>query len=100
MLEESDEAAFREGMVLQSGLHCLPAGLERLDESRALVTLHEGKYHQIKRMLAARGKPVRSLKRLTFGPLELDQSLGEGEWRPLTGEEIGALQEAVKPGRP
>ena len=54
VLEESDEAAFREGMVLQSGLHCLPAGLERLDESRALVTLHEGKYHQIKRMLAAR----------------------------------------------
>ena len=100
VLEESDEAAFREGMVLQSGLHCLPAGLERLDESRALVTLHEGKYHQIKRMLAARGKPVRSLKRLTFGPLELDQSLGEGEWRPLAGEEIGVLQEAVKPGRP
>ena len=51
-------------------------------------------------MLAARGKPVRYLKRLTFGPLELDKSLGEGEWRPLTGEEIGALQEAVKPSRP
>ena len=60
----------------------------------ALVTLHEGKYHQIKRMLAARGKPVVYLKRLTMGPLMLDPVLERGEWRPLSAEEVAALRQA------
>lgn len=65
-LDGADAAAFAAGMMLEDGLACLPAGLEVLEQpDTALVTLHEGKYHQIKRMLAARGKPVVYLKRLT-----------------------------------
>lgn len=94
MLDESDTEAFRAGMTLGDGLVCLPAELEVLEaQDEAVVTLREGKYHQIKRMLAARGKPVRYLKRLTMGPLTLDPALAKGEWRALTDEEIRALRE-------
>ena len=58
-----------------------------------LVTLREGKYHQVKRMLAARGKPVLTLKRLSMGPLELDETLAPGEWRYLSGDEVAKLRE-------
>ena len=69
-LDGADAAAFAAGMMLEDGLACLPAGLEVLEQpDTALVTLHEGKYHQIKRMLAARGKPVVYLKRLRRWPL-------------------------------
>ena len=71
---------------------CRPAALEILaDPSQALVTLREGKYHQVKRMLAARGKPVVYLKRLSMGPLTLDPSLPTGRWRMLSQEERAAL---------
>ena len=94
-LDGADAAAFAAGMMLEDGLACLPAGLEVLEQpDTALVTLHEGKYHQIKRMLAARGKPVVYLKRLTMGPLMLDPALGRGEWRPLSAEEVAALRQA------
>lgn len=93
VLDEGDAAAFEAGLTLADGYTCLPAGLELLEASdTAVITLREGKYHQIKRMLAQRGKPVIYLKRLTMGPLKLDPSLGPGEWRPLTGEEISALR--------
>lgn len=91
-LDQSDVEAFRTGMVLGDGLHCLPAELELLEEANTgLVTLREGKYHQVKRMLASRGKPVAYLKRLSMGPLELDPLLSAGEWRALTAEERGEL---------
>ncbi len=96
ILDEADQAAFREGMTLADGLRCLPAGLELLGEGKALVTLREGKYHQIKRMCAARGKPVTALKRLTFGPLALDEALAPGQWRPLTAAERESLGERKK----
>lgn len=96
VLDEEDERAFREGMTLADGLQCLPAGLERLGGREAIVTLREGKYHQIKRMCSARGKPVVFLKRLTFGPLVLDGTLAEGEWRPLAGEELEKIHAAGK----
>lgn len=97
-LDQADEDAFAAGMTLGDGLECLPAGLERLERpDEAVVTLREGKYHQIKRMLAARGKPVIYLKRLTMGPLTLDPALGPGEWRPLTGEEEEALRRTRAP---
>jgi len=93
-LDEEDAAAFRAGMMLGDGLRCLPAELELLPEPDAgLVTLREGKYHQVKRMLAARGKPVLYLKRLSMGPLELDPELVTGGWRPLTEEERKRLKE-------
>ena len=95
-LDETDVEAFSTGMTLGDGLVCMPAGLEVLGQpDTAIVTLREGKYHQIKRMLASRGKPVRYLKRLTMGPLKLDPTLKRGEWRPLTEEEMAALRLAA-----
>ena len=95
-LEETDVEACSTGMTLGDGLVCMPAGLEVLGQpDTAIVTLREGKYHQIKRMLASRGKPVRYLKRLTMGPLKLDPALKRGEWRPLTEEEMAALRLAA-----
>lgn len=94
-LDQSDAEAFQSGMTLGDGLVCLPAGLALLEApDEALVTLREGKYHQIKRMLAARGKPVRYLKRLAMGPLALDQTLEKGQWRPLEEEELTQLRSA------
>ena len=92
-VDQSDVEALAAGLVLGDGLHCLPAGLEPLkDGSQCLVTVQEGKYHQVKRMLAARGKPVTALKRLSMGPLTLDRNLNPGNWRPLTPQELGALK--------
>ena len=92
VVDQSDVEALARGMVLGDGLHCLPAGLEPLEDGRVcLVTLREGKYHQVKRMMAARGKPVTYLKRLSMGPLRLDAALAPGEWRPLTREEVLSL---------
>lgn len=90
-LDESDVEAVRRGVVLGDGYACLPGGLELLSAESAHITLHEGKYHQVKRMLAARGKPVRYLKRVRFGPLALDESLPKGGWRPLTEQEREAI---------
>ncbi len=95
-LDDGDVRAFAAGMTLSDGLRCLPAALEPVAPDRGFITLHEGKYHQIKRMCAARGKPVRALKRVTFGPLKLDGALAPGEWRFLTGEELSALRAAGK----
>ena len=92
VLEKADCEAFAVGMTLGDGLECLPAGLEILSDSEALVTLQEGKFHQVKRMLAACGKPVVYLKRLSMGELRLDETLKKGEFRPLTAEEVKSLQ--------
>lgn len=92
-LEPSDAEAFAAGMVLDDGLECLPAGLEILSPNEALVTLREGKFHQVKRMLAARGKPVQYLKRLQMGSLKLDEQLPCGAYRPLRAEEVEALHQ-------
>ena len=71
----------------------MPAGLEVLgDGSECRVTLREGKYHQVKRMLAARGKPVVALHRLSMGPLALDRGLAPGNWRFLTERETAQLK--------
>lgn len=94
-VDKDDVRALAAGMALGDGTVCLPAGLEPLgDGSSCLVTLREGKYHQVKRMLAARGKPVRSLHRLSVGPLALDGELEPGRWRYLTPQEAARLREA------
>ncbi len=91
-LTPEDTAAFEAGMTLGDGLQCLPAGLKLLEkQDEALVTLREGKFHQIKRMLATRGKPVLYLKRLSMGSLTLDKALEPGAWRPLAQEEVARL---------
>ena len=94
-LTEEDCRAFAAGMTLDDGLSCRPAGLEILtagEESEARVTLREGKFHQVKRMLACRGKPVLYLERVRMGNLPLDRSLSRGEFRFLTEEELGNLR--------
>lgn len=90
-LSAADTEAFARGMTLGDGLECLPAGLEVLPDRVCIVTLREGKFHQVKRMLAARGAPVLYLKRLSMGPLTLDDSLAAGAYRLLRAEEISAL---------
>ena len=91
VLNAEDVVAFQQGITLGDGTECLPAGLDLISEQEALVTLREGKYHQVKRMLASRGKPVVYLKRLGMGKLKLDPSLPAGAWRPLTPEELAGL---------
>ena len=91
--DESDRAAFAEGISL-SDFTCLPAELTLMGEGECCVTVREGKFHQVKRMLASRGKPVTYLKRLSMGPLQLDESLSVGQWRLLEKEEVLTLQAA------
>ena len=91
-VDASDVAAFEAGMTLGDGTQCLPAGLESLGKGRCRVTLREGKFHQVKRMLAQRGKPVLHLKRLSMGDLQLDSDLKVGEFRLLTAQEVQNLK--------
>ncbi len=87
-VNDADIEAFRQGIVLADGTKCLPAGLEPLPDGSCLVRVYEGKYHQVKRMLASRSKPVIELKRLSIGALELDKMLLPGEFRQLTENEL------------
>lgn len=95
LLGPADADAFAKGMTLDDGLVCLPAGLELCGSGACIVTLQEGKFHQVKRMLAFRGAPVRHLKRLAMGPLELDPSLETGAFRELTAAEVSALRKTA-----
>ena len=65
--------------------------LEVLDDYNVNLTISEGRYHQVKRMFAALGNKVVALHRWRIGNVELDESLEEGEFRPLTQEEIDNL---------
>lgn len=88
-LSEQDAAAFAAGLTLGDGTRCLPAGLEiEPGGTVCFVTVFEGKYHQVKRMLASRGCPVTALRRLRIGALELDPALGAGGWRELDETEL------------
>ena len=86
--DAEDVKAFAEGLVLADGTHCLPAKLELLGQGQCLVTVMEGKYHQVRRMLASRGKPVLELRRLSIGSLVLEDSLGSGGFRELTKADL------------
>ena len=88
---QEDVAAFAEGCVLKDGTRCLPAVLEPLGEGKSLVRIREGKYHQVRRMLASRDKPVSYLRRISEGSLELGD-LPVGMTRELTKEEIAQLE--------
>lgn len=88
--DEEDVEAFRLGCELRDGTKCLPAVLEPLGEGKSLVRVHEGKYHQVRRMLASRGKPVNYLRRIAEGSLSLG-TLPLGMTRELTEEEISSL---------
>lgn len=90
-VDAEDVRAFREGITLADGTHCLPAVLEPLDGCRCRVLVSEGKYHQVKRMLAACGKPCTALERTAVGALELDPELPRGGWRELRQFETGLV---------
>lgn len=99
-LDEADVKAFEAGIAL-SDFIALPAGLQILEsgpeEATALVTLKEGKFHQVKRMFLNRGREVIRLKRVSFGSLRLDEGLEEGGFRELTAQEVEALKSDAGP---
>lgn len=96
----ADIAAFEEGVVLDDGYRTMPAKLVILKEgdpmSRTVakieLTIMEGKFHQVKRMFQAVGKKVVYLKRISMGPLLLDEHLAEGQYRELTEDELELLK--------
>lgn len=95
--DAADAAAFARGIVLGDGTQCLPAKLEPLGGSECRVTVMEGKYHQVKRMLASRGKPVISLRRLAVGGLTLDADSRPGRWRELNEKDLCSVFLGRKP---
>ena len=92
-LKSGAEEQFRNGVTLADGYECKSAVLSLSeDRTSGKITLTEGKYHQIKRMIAAMGNRVVTLRRISFGTIPLDSSLAEGEWRYLTDGEISILE--------
>jgi 16S rRNA pseudouridine516 synthase len=97
---EDDIRLFAKGVELDDGYVTLPAELvidaagepENGVLARIRLTIHEGKFHQVKRMFLAVGKKVVYLKRLSMGPLALDENLPLGKYRELTGEEVEELK--------
>lgn len=106
---------FAQGMTLGDGTALKPSRLERLDQEEkwrqfgeyglprpgqgqeaVLVTIQEGKFHQVKRMFEAAGSQVLYLKRLAMGPLWLDKSLAPGQYRPLSEKELLALRQETE----
>lgn len=86
------EARFTQGVMLDDDpKRTLPAELERISAREALLTIHEGRYHQVKRMFAALGNLVIRLHREQVGVMTLDAGLQPGQFRPLTAAEIKAL---------
>ena len=94
-LSADAEAQFAAGITLADGTVCLPAGFERLGPLQVRIVLREGKFHQVKRMVAACGAAVVALHRERIGELWLDPALAPGQARRLTGDELAALGFAV-----
>ncbi|MBE3571317.1 MAG: rRNA pseudouridine synthase [Bacillales bacterium] len=95
---ENDQNIFSNGVELDDGYITKPAQLDILQSgirSHIELTITEGKFHQVKRMFKAVGKQVVYLKRLSMGPLTLDEELKLGEYRELRQEEIVSLQQHV-----
>lgn len=100
-LPEDAREQFERGIVLTDGTPTLPGHLEILKTEEALpellseirLTIHEGKFHQVKRMFEAIGCKVVYLKRISMGSLVLDDKLSPGQYRPLTEDEVQKLQE-------
>jgi pseudouridine synthase len=90
--------ALEQGVQLEDGLTA-PATVRLLAPSSLELAIHEGRKHQVKRMLAAVGHPVRRLQRVRFGPLTVE-GLAPGEWRELTAEEVESLRAATGSGPP
>lgn len=95
VVTEEDAEAFLKGVTLDDGYETKPGQLKILKSdqvSEIELTITEGKFHQVKRMFEAVGKKVVYLKRLSMGPLELDESIPLGHYRELTEEELALLE--------
>ena len=92
-LSEPDRLHLEAGIDIGDDKPTLPARIEMITASSINITIHEGRYHQIKRMLEAVGNKVTFLKRISMGPLKLDESLAPGEYRRLTADELAALRD-------
>ena len=90
--DQTDVEAFRDGLTLKDGTKCLSAELEPLGPGESLITVREGKYHQVRRMMASRGMTVIYLERRQEGNLILGD-LPRGQVRELTAEEVAKLQQ-------
>lgn len=90
-LSTENRKALEEGVDIGEEKPTLPAKVKILNETEILLTIFEGKFHQIKRMLCAVGNEVLYLKRISMGSLQLDENLKAGEYRALTGKEIEEL---------
>lgn len=94
--DETDINRFESGIQLADGMICRPARLEINSPQQALLTIHEGKFHQVKRMMLSTGRRVVDLHRISLGPLVLDTKLAPGECRELTVAEISSLYKLVE----
>ncbi|MBW9147013.1 rRNA pseudouridine synthase [Clostridium sp. CM027] len=96
-VDQKDIDTFKKGVVLDDGYKCMPAILKVLnaDEngSEVMITIQEGKFHQVKRMFESVDKNVAFLRRISFGPLKLDENLSEGQYRELSEEELDLLKQ-------
>ena len=96
-ISEEEVEYLERGATLEDGYVTKPSEIELSSDRRSgTITLTEGKYHQIKRMLESVNNKITCLERISFGPLSLDGALGRGEWRYLTEEEIKKLEENSK----
>ncbi len=96
VVTEEDIVAFEKGVILDDGYETMPSQLKILksnDISEIELTIHEGKFHQVKRMFESVDKKVIYLKRLSMGKLQLDETLALGEYRELTEEEVKLIEE-------
>ena len=93
-LSQEDVAKLEQGVDIGEERITLPAKVQMVDALTIYLTIHEGKFHQIKRMLRAVGNQVTALKRVSFAGIDLDENLKSGEYRELTGQEVAALHEA------
>lgn len=87
---------FETGITIDDGYTCMPSKIVLTGEKQAHLTIKEGKFHQVKRMFLALDMEVTYLKRVTFGPITLDETLEKGTYRLLSDLEIEALRQAVK----
>lgn len=91
-LSKEGEDRVCKGVYIEKDVMSMPATLERITDDKVYLTIQEGKFHQVKKMFHGVGLEVTYLKRVSMGGLKLDERLKEGEFRPLTKEEIEYLK--------
>lgn len=91
-IDESAIEQFKQGIMLNNEAKpTLPAALEIIGPHEVILTIEEGKYHQVKRMFAAIGNKVTELHRISIGGIELDHDMEPGEWRFLEEDEVASI---------